>query len=476
MLQALRARGASAPGRHVAELRWLDAALGASVAPHWIAHWAATRVDVWHGVAQVAGLLGDKNLQRLLQHEADALNVLVDHDAARVAGVAVTITDVAAAIARVAAHLAGFHRRAFATRDLCWAALALAVQQDPAKRQEAEQVAATVIALALADAQTLVIAFDDDARAMLLRPIQHIVPGEQLEQTLAPAYSAAAAAACSITIAQGYAMWRAALPSDSHTVRALDALLGFSEAPGFPQTVDIIAQGLDVALLRAAQLDALTGQLTDSRQGVTYHRALALTAELPACTSPTQVEMWVAARGLVDVVETVWWDVLGMVALAPLAAAAAHDAEPSARTESELMAAAQLAHSCFGHREAWVEVLRAPPLWAALQRCFAQMQGDAGVPLAGLGELTFAGTSAACRAVALRCLGELPPHPAAPAGWGNITRWLAALCDNVVTRMPSHGLARALRAWGQPVAGTAVVQMQVATPPVRDLVLPSRHG
>ncbi len=463
----MRARCVIAPAQHAAELRWLDAALATTAAPNWIAHWAATRIDVWRGVAAVAALLGDVELRGVLQAQVEAITVLFERGAAPIA-----VADVAAAVARVAQQLASYHRRAFATRDLCWAALTLAVQQDPAKRHEAVQVAAAVTGVACP--RSLVVPFDDAARVILLAPVDAIEPSAITDCLTAPvsAYDAAAVAACSITVAQGYAMWRAALPTNSHTAQALDELLCYADVPGFPQHADIVAQGLDVALLRAAQLDAVADQLTAPIQGVAYRRALALTAALPACTSPTLVEIWVAARGLVDSVETVWWDVLGMVALAPLVAAIVHDAEPSERTAAELRAAAHLALDCFGHRDAWAEVLNAPPLHAALQRCFAQMQGHATAQPIAFGEVTFAGTGAACKASALRRLGELPPHPAAPSGWGDVTSWLAAMRDDVLVQMPQHGAARALQAWGQSVACAAVVQMQVATPPVRDLVLP----
>ena len=467
----MRARIVDAPAVHAAELRWLNDAAAAGVAPHWVGHWAATRIDIWHGLASVAALLGDVDVHRVLTAQAAALLALLDRGTT-----AITIDDVAAAIERVAVQLAAYHRRAYATRDLCWAALTLAVHQDPAKRQEAEAVAAASVAagaMGAANKLSTPLPFDDVARATLFVEVAEIESSTVVDFATASVtpYDAAAAAACSITIAQGYAMWRAALPPHSHTATALDALLRYSDEPGFPQTADIIAQGLDVALLRAAQVDAVAEQLTAPSQGLAYRRAMALTADLPACTSPTVVEIWVATRGLVDSVETVWWDALGMVALAPLAAATAHDAEPSARTAAELTAAAQLAHTCFGHRDTWALVLSAPPLLSALHRCFVQMNGQA--PLAtGRGDMIFAGTSAACKASVFRRMGELLPHPAAPLGWGDVSTWIAAMRDAVFAVMPAHGVARSLRAWGQPIAVGDIVQMFVPTPPVRGLVLP----
>ena len=470
LLQAMRARIVDAPAVHEAELHWLNA-VAAGVAPHWVGHWAATRIDVWHGVAAVAALLGDLELHRLLTAQGVALAALLEPGATTIA-----IDDVAAAVARVAAQLAAYHRRAYATRDLCWAALTSTVQQDPAKRQEAEAVAAASVAAGAMTATgsgATILPFEDGACATLLATVAVIVSSTVVERATVPvpAYDAAAAAACTITVAQGYALWRAASLPQSHTATALDALLHYSEEPGFPQTADIIAQGLDVALLRAAQVDAVAEQLADPSHGEASRRAVALTAELPMCKSPTLVEIWVATRGLVDSVETVWWDALGMVALAPLAAATAHDAEPSARTAAELTAAAQLAHTCFGHRDTWALVLSAPPLLSALHRCFLQMNGQA--PLAtGCGDVIFAGTSAACKASVLRRMGELLPHPAAPLGWGDVSTWIAAMRDDVLAVMPAQGVARSLRAWGQPIAVGDIVQMFVPTPPVRSLVLP----
>ncbi len=468
LLQAMRTRIVDAPAQHAAELRWLDAALMAHESPNWIAHWAATRVDVWHGVAAAAALLGDVDLQRGLQDEASALVLLLKRDPNTL-----VVADVAVAVARVAQQLANYHRRVFATRDLCWAALTLAVHHDPAKRQDALQVAAAV--MAIAEPRSPAIPFDDVARTALFALLQPVASSARVSVQLAvapvPAFDAAAAEACTITVAQGYAMWRAALPPASHTAQALDQLLRHRDVAGFPLSAEIVARRLDVALLQAAQLDAMAEALTDASHGLAYRRAVILAAALLDCSSPTLVEICLAVRGLVDSVESVWWDVLGIVALAPLAAACAHDAEPTDRTAAELRAAAQLAHHCFGHRTAWAQALNTPPLHAALQRCWLQMHGTCPSP-DQISELSFAGTSAACKANVLRSLGELPAHPSAPSGWLDATSWIAAMCDDVFGYMPEHGTARSLRAWYQPVAIADLVQMHVPSPPVRDLVLP----
>ncbi|MBP9087598.1 MAG: hypothetical protein KBG15_15860, partial [Kofleriaceae bacterium] len=108
LLQAMRARCVVAPAQHAAELRWLDAALATTAAPNWVAHWAATRIDVWRGVAAVAALLGDVELRGVLQAQVEAITVLFERGAAPIA-----VADVAAAVARVAQQLASYHRRAF---------------------------------------------------------------------------------------------------------------------------------------------------------------------------------------------------------------------------------------------------------------------------------------------------------------------------------------------------------------------------
>lgn len=471
-LQALQTRCSAAPQRHAAELQWLaDAIVAVSNgdACDWVAHWASTRIDVWSELVVAAGQLGDQALQQLLVAQRAEL-------ADAVARQAVSITQVAAALGRVNGQLSRHVQAAIAARDLIWAAVALTTQLSPAAQLDARQVAAAALGvLQQYEASPYWLPFAPAGVAALLRCTARIAPLVAPSVTT-PVFDPAAAQASTVTVAESYASWRASLPAASETARALDALLEFADDADFPQTPALVEQGRDVALLRAAQLDALASAVFAPGQMLAEQRVQTLQHELLACTTPTEIEMCIARRSLFNAHEIVWWDALATVAFAPLVAAAHHDANPSAEAHAGLVAAVTLVVDVFGSHAAWCEVLRAPPLVAVLHHSFAFVQGEPGLLPSAWGELRFAGAAAARKARALRQVGELPMHSlSAPTGdWPDGATWLAALHADVAAVLPAaddEAEGCGLVACGDALAVTDLQQMRVPTPRARDAVL-----
>jgi len=472
-LRALQMRGLARPHRHVAELQWLAAAIVATAngdACDWIAHWAATRLDIWSEIAKAAGQVGDQPLQHMLHSECAALADAIEAQA-------VSIGQVATALGRVTMQLSRHVQAATAARDLAAAAVALTTQLTAAVQLDATQVAAAAMGVLQQHAPSSDwMPFAPASLARLLRCTLDIAPCVA-EVVAPPVFDLAAAQPSNLTVVESYASWRASVPAASHTAAALDALLAFAADPDFPQTPALLQQGKDVALLRAAQLDALALAMPAPGQMLVVRRRQTLQHELMACGTPTEIEQCIARRALFDVHEIVWWDTLASVAFAPLASAADYDANPSAEAHAGLVAAARLVVDVFGSHAAWCAVLQTPPLVEVLLHSFRFVQGEpVGLP-SQWGELRFVGTAVARKARALRQLGELPLHSlSAPTGeWPDLAAWLAALHAYVAAVLPEttddlEGCG--LVACGQALTVTDLQQMRVPVPHSRDAVLP----